>query len=160
VQGKVRDTYDLGERLLIITTDRLSAFDRLLASIPFKGQVLNKTSAWWFRQTEHIARNALLSTPDPNVSVMRKCSVLPVEFVVRGFITGSTDTSLWTVYKRGHREYCGNALPDGMHKNAQLAENIITPTTKAADHDVPISPADIVSQVCTCLLRLLAWRIG
>ena len=147
LQGKVRDTYDLGDKLAIVTTDRQSAFDRLLASIPFKGQVLNQTSAWWFKNTQQIVQNALLATPDPNVAVMKKCTVFPVEFVVRGFMTGSTDTSLWTVYRHGAREYCGNALPDGMRKNDKLAQNIITPTTKAADHDVPISPQDIVAQV-------------
>lgn len=144
-QGKVRDTYDLGDRMVIVTTDRQSAFDRLLASIPFKGQALNQTAAWWFDQTRHIVPNALLSTPDPNVAVMKKCSVFPVEFVVRGFMTGSTDTSLWTHYKAGARTYCGNRFPDGMRKNQRLEKNVITPTTKAEDHDVPISPAEIVS---------------
>jgi phosphoribosylaminoimidazole-succinocarboxamide synthase len=144
--GKVRDTYDLGDKVLIVTTDRQSAFDRLLASIPFKGQVLNQTSAWWFENTTHIVPNAVLSVPDPNVTVMRKCTVFPVEFVVRGFMTGSTDTSLWTHYNSGAREYCGNHFPDGMRKNQRLAANVITPTTKAVDHDVPISPAEIVAQ--------------
>jgi phosphoribosylaminoimidazole-succinocarboxamide synthase len=88
VQGKVRDTYDLGDRVVIVTTDRQSAFDRLLASIPFKGQVLNQTSAWWMSHTTHIVKNALLSTPDPNISIMKKCTVFPVEFVCRGFMTG------------------------------------------------------------------------
>jgi phosphoribosylaminoimidazole-succinocarboxamide synthase len=145
-QGKVRDTYDVGDRLVIVTTDRLSAFDRLLASIPFKGQVLNQTSAWWFQKTAHIVPNALLSTPDPNVAVMTKCDVFPVEFVVRGFMTGSTDTSMWTHYKNGKREYCGNKLPEGMCKNEKLVANIITPTTKAAGHDAPISPSEIIAQ--------------
>ncbi|KXZ44631.1 hypothetical protein GPECTOR_64g125 [Gonium pectorale] len=145
-QGKVRDTYDLGDKVVIVTTDRQSAFDRLLASVPFKGQVLNQTAAWWFGQTEHIVPNALLSTPDPNVAVMRKCAVFPVEFVCRGFMTGSTDTSLWTHYSRGAREYCGNVFPDGMRKNERLGANVLTPTTKAEDHDVPISPAEIVQQ--------------
>jgi phosphoribosylaminoimidazole-succinocarboxamide synthase len=145
-QGKVRDTYDLGDRVVVVTTDRQSAFDRLLAAVPFKGQVLNQTAAWWFEQTRDMVPNALLSTPDPNVSVMKKCSVFPVEFVVRGYMTGTTDTSLWTHYKAGAREYCGNAFPDGMRKNDRLARNVITPTTKAEDHDEPISPADIVGR--------------
>ena len=145
-KGKVRDTYDLGDRVVIVTTDRQSAFDRLLAAIPFKGQVLNQTAAWWFEQTRGIVPNALLSTPDPNVAVMRKCDVFPVEFVVRGFMTGSTDTSLWTHYSAGARTYCGNAFPDGMRKNERLAANVITPTTKAEDHDEPIAPADIVAR--------------
>ncbi|PSC76321.1 Phosphoribosylaminoimidazole-succinocarboxam ide chloroplastic [Micractinium conductrix] len=144
--GKVRDTYDLGDKLVIVTTDRQSAFDRLLAAIPCKGQVLNQTSAWWMHHTQHIVGNALLSMPDPNACIMKKCEVFPVEFVCRGFMTGSTDTSLWTHYKAGEREYCGNTFPDGMRKNDRLAQNVITPTTKAVDHDVPISPADIVAQ--------------
>ncbi|EFJ40064.1 hypothetical protein VOLCADRAFT_84670 [Volvox carteri f. nagariensis] len=145
-QGKVRDTYDLGDRVVIVTTDRQSAFDRLLASVPFKGQVLNQTAAWWFSATSHIVPSALLTLPDPNVAVMKKCRVFPVEFVCRGFMTGSTDTSLWTHYKAGARQYCGNSFPDGMRKNDRLVANVITPTTKAEDHDVPISPKEIVEQ--------------
>ncbi|KAK1413039.1 hypothetical protein QVD17_34748 [Tagetes erecta] len=145
-RGKVRDIYDGGDYLVLVTTDRQSAFDRVLASIPFKGQVLNDTSLWWFNQTHHIAPNAILAVPDQNVTIAKKCSVFPVEFVVRGYVTGSTDTSLWTVYKNGVRNYCGNALPEGMVKNERLPANIITPTTKAADHDVPITPDEIVQQ--------------
>ncbi len=144
--GKVRDTYDLGETSVIVTTDRQSAFDRNLANIPFKGQVLNETSAWWMRQTKHIVPNALVDVPDPNVSVQRKVRVFPVEFVCRGYMTGSTETSLWTHYSNGAREYCGNVFPDGMKKNERLAENVLTPTTKAVDRDVPISAEEIVSQ--------------
>ncbi|KAJ6734453.1 PHOSPHORIBOSYLAMINOIMIDAZOLE-SUCCINOCARBOXAMIDE SYNTHASE [Salix purpurea] len=132
VRGKVRDIYDAGDYLVLVTTDRQSAFDKILASIPFKGQVLNETSLWWFDRTRHIAQNAI------------KCSVFPVEFVVRGYVTGSTDTSLWTVYKNGVRNYCGNALPDGLVKSQKLPSNILTPTTKADDHDVPITPEEIV----------------
>jgi len=145
-KGKVRDTYDKGDRIVVVTTDRQSAFDRHLASIPFKGQVLNQTSAWWFSASRHIVPNALVAVPDPNVSVMRKCKVFPVEVVCRGFLTGSTDTSLWTHYKAGSREYCGNHFPNGMVKNQRLAQNVLTPTTKSEDHDVPISPQDIVKQ--------------
>lgn len=143
-RGKVRDIYDGGDYLVLVTTDRQSAFDRVLASIPFKGQVLNETSLWWFNQTQHIIPNAVVSSPDRNVTIAKKCSVFPVEFVVRGYVTGSTDTSLWTVYQKGVRNYCGNALPDGMVKNQKLAANILTPTTKAADHDVPITPEEII----------------
>tara|TARA_Y100001936_G_C16072469_1_gene671664 strand:+ start:991 stop:1977 length:987 start_codon:yes stop_codon:yes gene_type:complete len=143
--GKVRDQYDLGEKLALITTDRQSAFDRVLASIPFKGQVLNLTSAWWFDQTKDIIQNHVLSIPDPNVTIAKKCDVFPIEFVVRGYITGSTSTSLWTVYNNGDREYCGNALPEGLKKNQKLDENMITPTTKDENHDMPISPEAIVS---------------
>ncbi|XP_057728729.1 phosphoribosylaminoimidazole-succinocarboxamide synthase, chloroplastic-like [Arachis stenosperma] len=145
-RGKVRDIYDSGEYLVLVTTDRQSAFDRVLASIPFKGQVLNQTSLWWFERTQHITANAVVSAPDPNVTIAKKCSVFPVEFVARGFVTGSTDTSLWTVYNKGIRNYCGNALPDGLVKNQKLAENILTPTTKAADHDVPVTPDEIIER--------------
>lgn len=145
-RGKVRDIYDGGDFLVLVTTDRQSAFDRVLASIPFKGQVLNETSLWWFDQTHHITPNAVLSAPDKNVTIAKKCTIFPVEFVVRGFVTGSTDTSLWTVYKNGARNYCGNALPDGLVKNQRLERNILTPTTKAADHDVPVTPHEIIER--------------
>ncbi|KAG8632859.1 hypothetical protein MANES_18G062300v8 [Manihot esculenta] len=145
-RGKVRDIYDGGDYLILVTTDRQSAFDRILASIPFKGQVLNETSLWWFNRTQHITQNAVVSAPDKNVTIAKKCSVFPVEFVVRGYVTGSTDTSLWTVYKSGVRNYCGNALPDGLVKNQKLTVNILTPTTKAADHDVPVTPSEIIEQ--------------
>ncbi|KAA8528330.1 hypothetical protein F0562_035685 [Nyssa sinensis] len=143
-RGKVRDIYDGGDYLVLVTTDRQSAFDRILASIPFKGQVLNETSLWWFDKTRHIVPNAVVSAPDKNVTIAKKCSVFPVEFVVRGYVTGSTDTSLWTVYKNGVRNYCGNVLPDGLVKNQKLTANILTPTTKAADHDIPVTPDEIV----------------
>lgn len=143
-RGKVRDIYDAGDYLVLVTTDRQSAFDRVLASIPFKGQVLNETSLWWFNNTRHITSNAIVVTPDKNVTIAKKCTVFPVEFVVRGYVTGSTETSLWTVYKNGVRNYCGNALPDGLVKNQKLSANIITPTTKAADHDVPVTPDEII----------------
>ncbi|KAK9270860.1 hypothetical protein L1049_026446 [Liquidambar formosana] len=145
-RGKVRDIYDGGDYLVLVTTDRQSAFDRILASIPFKGQVLNETSLWWFANTQHITPNAVISAPDKNVTIVKKCSVFPVEFVVRGFVTGSTDTSLWTVYKKGVRNYCGNVLPDGLFKSQKLPANILTPTTKAADHDVPVTPDEIVKR--------------
>ncbi|PIA33465.1 hypothetical protein AQUCO_04100117v1 [Aquilegia coerulea] len=146
IRGKVRDIYDAGNYLVLVTTDRQSAFDRVLASIPFKGQVLNETSLWWFDKTSHIVPNAVVSRPDRNVTIAKKCSVFPVEFVVRGYVTGSTDTSLWTVYNKGVRNYCGNALPDGIVKNQKLPANILTPTTKAEDHDVPVTPHEIVER--------------
>ena len=145
-QGKVRDTYDLGDKLILITTDRLSAFDRVLAAVPYKGQVLNLTSAWWFEQTASIVPNHLLAVPDPNVMIAKKCQVFPIEFVVRGYMTGSTSTSLWTQYKNGVRNYCGVSLDDGMRKNQPLEEPILTPTTKEKEHDRPISPQDIVAE--------------
>ena len=144
--GKVRDQYDLGDSIALITTDRQSAFDRVLASVPFKGQVLNLTSAWWFEATKDIIANHVIDIPDPNVTLAKKCDVFPIEFVVRGFITGSTSTSLWTVYNNGDREYCGNDLPEGLKKNQRLEQNMLTPTTKEEDHDRPISPTDIVKE--------------
>ena len=144
--GKVRDQYDLGDQVALITTDRQSAFDRVLASIPFKGQVLNLTSAWWFSQTKHIIPNQVISVPDPNVTLAKKCEVFSIEFVVRGYITGSTSTSLWTVYNNGDREYCGNILSEGLKKNQKLEANMLTPTTKEEHHDRPIAPPEIVSE--------------
>lgn len=145
-QGKVRDTYELNDQLILISTDRQSAFDRVLSSVPYKGQVLNLVSAWWFEKTKHIVPNHVLSIPDPNVTIAKKCQVFPIEFVVRGYITGSTSTSLWTQYKSGVRHYCGHALPEGLQKNTQLATPLITPTTKDAKHDRPISPEEIISE--------------
>lgn len=145
-QGKVRDTYHVDNKLILITTDRQSAFDRVLASVPYKGQVLNLTSAWWFEQTKEIIPNHVLAIPDPNVLIAKKCKVFPVEFVVRGYITGTTSTSLWTQYKDGVRNYCGNVLPEGLNKNEKLFKPIITPTTKDAKHDRPISPEEIIKE--------------
>lgn len=145
-QGKVRDTYDAGDKLILVTTDRQSAFDRVLASIPFKGQVLNLTSAWWFEQTESIVPNHMIAVPDPNVMIAKKCKVLPIEFVVRGYITGTTSTSLWTIYQKGQREYCGLSFPEGLRKNQRLDQPVLTPTTKETEHDRPISPADIIKE--------------
>ncbi len=145
-RGKVRDTYDLGDKLLLVTTDRQSAFDRVLASVPYKGQVLNLTSAWWFEKTEHIIPNHVIAIPDPNVTLAKKCKVFPIEFVVRGYITGTTSTSLWTQYNKGVRNYCGNDLPEGLRKNQRLAAPMLTPTTKEEHHDRPITPSEIVSE--------------
>ena len=145
IVNKVRDRHDLGDRTVLITTDRQSAFDRVLAAVPFKGQALNLTSAWWFEQTRHIVPNHVLSIPDPNVTITKTCTVFPIEFVVRGYITGTTSTALWTVYQSGQRQYCGIALPDGLVKNQKLPSNILTPTTKGV-HDRPISPEEIVSE--------------
>ena len=144
--GKVRDQYALGDKIALITTDRQSAFDRVLASIPFKGQVLNLTSAWWFEQTKDIIPNQVISIPDPNITLAKNCEVFPIEFVVRGYITGSTSTSLWTVYNNGDREYCGNILSEGLVKNQKLDSNMLTPTTKEEHHDRPIAPNDIVRE--------------
>jgi phosphoribosylaminoimidazole-succinocarboxamide synthase len=145
-KGKVRDTYDLGDRILLITTDRQSAFDRILAAIPFKGQALNQVSAFWFDNTKDIVANAVLDVPDPNVTVAKKCRVLPIEFVVRGYLTGSTDTSAWMQYSKGKRDICGNILPDGMTKNQRFDKPILTPTTKSDKHDESISAKEIVGR--------------
>jgi phosphoribosylaminoimidazole-succinocarboxamide synthase len=147
--GKVRDWYDLpnGERL-IVTTDRLSAFDVILARVPYKGQVLNQLSAWWFEQTQDLIPNHLVSVPDPNASVMRVANPLMVEVIVRGYITGVTSTALWYRYSLGEREIYGYTFPDGLQKNAALPEPIITPTTKggATGHDERLTCAEVVEQ--------------
>ena len=145
-KGKVRDTYDLGDKLILVTTDRQSAFDRLLASVPYKGQVLNLTSAWWFENTQSIVPNHLIAVPDPNVMIAKKCTVFPIEFVVRGYITGTTNTSLWTHYQKGNRTYCGLSFPEGLRKNQKLNSPVLTPTTKETEHDRPINPHEIVCE--------------
>ena len=145
-KGKVRDNYIQEDKIILITTDRQSAFDRILASVPFKGQVLNQTSQFWFENTTDIVPNQVIAIPDPNVTVAKKCKVLPVEVVVRGYLTGVTDTAVWTAYEKGEREFCGNTLPEGMKKNQKFDTPIITPTTKAEDHDEKISAKEIVEQ--------------
>src|SRR4051794_8308743 len=145
--GKVRVSYRLsGDRRLFVTTDRLSAFDRIIALVPRKGQVLNQLAAWWFDETRHIVPNHLLDVPDPNVSITRAARPLPVEVVVRGHITGVTSTSLWRQYDDGARTVYGHLLPDGLRKNTALPAPIIPPTTKAEDgaHDVPLTCAEVV----------------
>lgn len=145
-QGKVRDAYDLGDSIMLVTTDRLSAFDRHLALIPYKGAVLNLTSAWWFEQTKNLVPNHIIAVPDPNVVIAKKCTVFPIEFVVRGYISGTTSTSLWTQYQNGIRDYCGITFPEGLRKNQKLEHAVLTPTTKEKIHDRPISPAEIISE--------------
>lgn len=142
VQGKVRDSYLPGDgRRILVTTDRISAFDRVLGTLPFKGQILNQLSAWWFEQTKDVAPNHLRGVPDPSVSVAIECEPLPVEWVMRAYATGVTSTSLWTHYARGEREFCGHALPDGLKKNEPLPDAILTPSTKAekGGHDESVS---------------------
>lgn len=145
-QGKVRDSYDLGDYIMLITTDRLTAFDRHLAVIPYKGAVLNLTSAWWFKQTQDLVPNHIIAVPDPNVLIAKKCTVFPIEFVVRGYISGTTSTSLWTQYQNGIREYCGVSFPNGLTKNQKLEKAVLTPTTKEAVHDRPIAPSEIIAE--------------
>jgi phosphoribosylaminoimidazole-succinocarboxamide synthase len=152
--GKVRVSYSLGDqRRLMVTTDRLSAFDRVIAGVPLKGQVLNQLSAWWFGQladvlAHHGVGHHLLDVPDPNAMVVREVTPLPVEVVVRGHITGVTDTSLWRQYADGARTIYGYRFPDGLHKNTELPEPIVTPTTKAptGGHDEPITCAEVVER--------------
>ena len=147
--GKVRDWYDLpdGNRL-IVTTDRLSAFDIILASVPYKGQVLNQLSAWWFEQTTDIIPNHIISLPDPNASVVRVAEPILVEVIVRGYITGVTSTALWYRYSLGERDIYGYQFPEALQKNAALPEPIITPTTKggATGHDERLTCAEVVER--------------
>lgn len=147
--GKVRDCYDLpdGNRILI-SSDRISAFDRILAAIPFKGQVLTQTARFWFDQTADIVPNHVVAYPDPNVVIGKRVEILPVEIVVRGYLAGTTSTSVLTQYKNGVRSMYGHNLPDGLRDNQALPQAIITPTSKAFDggHDEPLTPAEIVDQ--------------
>lgn len=145
-RDKVRDTYDLGDSLILITTDRQSAFDRVVAKIPFKGQVLNQLSAFWFENTSDIISNHVIKIPDPNVTIGKKCEVIPVEFVMRAYLTGSTDTSAWVQYSQGIRDICGNILLDGMKKNQKFEKPILTPAKKSAAHDESISATQIIDE--------------
>lgn len=147
-EGKVRDNYVVDGKRVIITTDRISAFDRVLCAIPFKGQVLNQTAAFWFEQTRHIVPNHVLSVPDPNVLLARECVLIPVEMVVRGYLTGVTTTSAWYSYKRGIRNFCGHVLPEGMKKNQPFDAPILTPSTKAekGGHDESVSSDEIIKR--------------
>ncbi|WP_439497168.1 phosphoribosylaminoimidazolesuccinocarboxamide synthase [Bosea sp. (in: a-proteobacteria)] len=146
-RGKVRENYDLPDgRRIIIASDRLSAFDRAIACIPYKGQVLTQTARFWFENTADICPNHVLEYPDPNVVVGQRLEILPVEIVVRGYLAGTTGTSVLTMYKQGQREIYGIRFPDGLRDNEALPEAIITPTSKAFDggHDEPLSPQEIV----------------
>jgi len=148
-RGKVRDNYDLPDgRRVIIATDRLSAFDRILCSVPFKGQVLTQTARYWFEQMGDICPNHVLDYPDPNVLLCRRLDILPVEIVVRGYLAGATGTSILTLYKAGRRAMYGLTLPDGLRDNQQLPEPIVTPTSKEFDggHDEPLSAAEILER--------------
>ena len=148
-RGKVRDNYDLPDgRRVIIASDRLSAFDRNLAAIPFKGQVLTQTARYWFEATKDICPNHVLDYPDPNIVIGQRLDILPVEIVVRAYLAGTTGTSILTLYKKGERRMYGVTLPDGMRDNQKLPQPIITPTSKAFDggHDEPLTPAEIVAK--------------
>jgi phosphoribosylaminoimidazole-succinocarboxamide synthase len=147
--GKVRDCLiDAAHReRVIIVTDRLSAFDAVVGTIPFKGQVLNQLATFWFDKTADIAPNHMLRVPDPNVMIVRECEALSVEFVMRAYLTGVTSTSIWKAYEAGARTYCGHRLPDGMRKNQPLPQPLLTPSTKAAkgDHDVSVSREELLA---------------
>jgi len=148
-RGKVRENYDLPDgRRIIIATDRLSAFDIILTSIPFKGEILTQIARYWFEETADICPNHVLEYPDPNVVIGTRLDILPVEIVVRGYLAGTTSTSILTKYRKGERDLYGISLPDGLRDNEKLAEAIITPTSKALDgaHDEPLSKAEIVEQ--------------
>ena len=144
--GKVRDIYIQKDRLILVTTDRHSSFDRIIAHIPWKGQVLNQISAFWFEQTKDIVPNHLLAIPDPNVTVGKKCKTVPVEAVVRGYLTGVTDTAIWTRYGKGKRDFGNVVLPDGMKKNQKLPHPLFDPTTKEDTHDRAISLKEMVAE--------------
>jgi phosphoribosylaminoimidazole-succinocarboxamide synthase len=145
-EGKVRDCYVRDGRRTIVVTDRLSAFDVVLGTIPFKGQVLNQMAAFWFEATADLAPNHVINVPDPAVMVARECKLLPLEFVMRSYLTGVTSTSIWTHYQKGARTFCGHDLPDGMKKNQRLPSPLLTPSTKAdkGDHDVSVSRAQVL----------------
>lgn len=146
-EGKVRDNYTKDGKRTLVVTDRISAFDRVLGSLPFKGQVLNQLAAWWFEETKHIAPNHVIAVPDPNVLIAHECEPLPVEMVMRGYITGVTSTSMWTHYSNGARSFCGHELPEGLKKHQRLEKPLLTPSTKAAkgDHDVSASRDEILA---------------
>mgnify|MGYP001156668835 CR=1 FL=1 len=146
-RNKVRDTYQLpGGRRLLISTDRQSAFDQILTAVPHKGQVLTQIARYWFDETQDICPNHVISYPDPNVVLVKDLNMLPIEVVVRSYLTGSTNTSVWPMYARGERVIYGHNFPDGLRKNQKLPEPLITPTTKPAHggHDAPITEAEIL----------------
>ncbi len=148
-EGKVRDNYSPGDgRRIIVVTDRISAFDRVLGTLPLKGQLLNHAAAWWFETTRSVAKNHVLSVPDPNVLIAIECEPLPVEMVVRSYLTGTTSTSIWVHYARGERDFCGHRLPDGLRQHERLPEPILTPSTKAKQggHDVSLARDQILSE--------------
>lgn len=143
-QGKVRDTYRQGDRLVLVTTDRLSAFDHVLTTIPFKGEVLNRLAQFWFEKTKHVVKNHVLDVPDPNVTVARRCKPVAIEVVIRGYLTGS----LWRDYEKGAHTAYGVPFPQGMKKDQRFNQPVITPSTKEAlgKHDEPISEAELLAR--------------
>jgi phosphoribosylaminoimidazole-succinocarboxamide synthase len=146
-EGKVRDNYSRGDDRFIVVTDRISAFDQVLGTVPFKGQVLNRLAGFWFEKTKNVADNHMKRLADPNVLECDLCEPLLVEMVMRAYVTGSTSTSIWTHYEKGARVFCGHRLPEGLKKNQKLASPILTPTTKApkGEHDVSGSREEILA---------------
>jgi len=144
LEGKVRDIYLRPRDVILIATDRHSSFDRIIAYVPGKGEVLNRLSAYWFDQTRDIVPNHVLAVPDPNVTIAKRCTPLPIEAVMRGYLSGVTGTSLWTRYEKGERDFGSFRLPDGMRKNEKLTEPAFTPSTKEKEHDRNVTPQEIV----------------
>jgi len=144
LEGKVRDIYLRGNEVVLIATDRHSSFDRIIAFVPGKGEVLNRLSAYWFDRTRDIVPNHVLAVPDPNVTVAQRCTPLPIEAVMRGYLSGVTGTSLWTRYEKGERDFGSFRLHDGMRKNEKLREPAFTPSTKEQEHDRNVTPREIV----------------
>ena len=145
-EGKVRDNYTRDDRRTIVVTDRLSTFDVVVGTIPFKGQVLNQMARYWFDETRALAPNHMLAVPDPNVMVVKECTPLKAEFVMRAYLTGVTSTSIWRAYERGERSFCGHPLPEGMKPHERLPHPILTPSTKATkgEHDISVSRAELL----------------
>ena len=143
-EGKVRDIYMQPKRAIFVTTDRHSSFDRIIAHIPGKGEILNRTSLFWFEQTTDIVPNHVIAVPDPNVTVGKRCTPLKIEIVMRGYLTGVTSTSIWTAYQKGQRDFGVFTLPEGMRKNQKLPRPAFTPSTKEATHDVTVTPKQVV----------------
>jgi len=157
-RGKVRDNYDVSNgRRIVIATDRLSAFDRIITAIPLKGRVLTQIARFWFDATRNICPNHVIEYPDPNVLVCRRLAIMPVEIVVRDYLTGTTGTSIWPMYRAGRRQIYGIRFPEGLRENQKLPSTIITPTTKALDgeHDEPLTPDEIIGRG---LLTQQQWR--
>ncbi len=152
-EGKVRDVYDVGNNeLLFVATDRISAFDKVLGAIQDKGQILNQLSEFWFNETRKIIPNHLLKVIDPNISVVRKLGRIPLEVIVRGYLTGSTDTAIWTRYQNGEREFGEDILVDGLEKNSPLQKPIVDLFTKEekGKHDEPISSMETINNGILC----------
>jgi len=144
LEGKVRDIYLRPRDVVLVATDRHSSFDRIIAYVPGKGEVLNRLSAYWFEETKDIVPNHVLTVPDPNVTIAKRCTPLPIEAVMRGYLSGVTGTSLWTRYEKGERDFGSFRLPDGVRKNEKLTEPAFTPSTKEKEHDRNVTPREIV----------------